>query len=121
MGSDSDSEGPTAASSVTSDGSKEVRTPPGPPCKTATVPKSLRGISGFLYAIGFMCGERITQCLSQLYYILEYNIETCTRYKLLPCYDPITTTGPDLRAAAANVEDESEQEDAGLWFSTCCH
>ena len=43
MGSDSDSEGPTAANSVTSDGSKEVRTPPGPSCKTATVPKSLRG------------------------------------------------------------------------------
>ena len=43
MGSDSDSEGPTAASSATSGGSKEVSTPPGPPCKTATVPKSLRG------------------------------------------------------------------------------
>ena len=61
-----------------------------------------------------MCGKGITQCYSQRCNISEYNIETCTRYKLLSCYDPITTTGPDLRAAAANVEDESEQEDAGL-------
>ncbi len=44
MGSDSDSEGTTAPSSVASDGSREPKTPPGPPCKTASVPKSLRGM-----------------------------------------------------------------------------
>ncbi len=44
----------------------------------------------------------------------DYNIEMCTRYKLLPCYDPLTLTGPDPRAIASNTEDESDQEETGL-------
>lgn len=136
VGSDSDSEGPTAPSSTTSDGSRDVRTPPGPPCKTATVPKSLRGtavdvlcvqILGkggqvsfenrskqiFLFRSVFFFFFTTCKLFVPSYALLaEYNVDVCARYKLLPCYDPMTTTGPDSRGAAAD-EDESEQEDAG--------
>ena len=43
LGSDSDSEGATTVSSGSADSGREVRTPPGPACKVASVPKSLRG------------------------------------------------------------------------------
>lgn len=43
LGSDSDSEGPASASPGTSESGRDVRTPPGPSCRTAGVPKSLKG------------------------------------------------------------------------------
>lgn len=43
LGSDSDSEGAATASTGSADSGREVRTPPGPACKVASVPKSLRG------------------------------------------------------------------------------
>lgn len=44
ISSDSDSEGPVAAvSATTSDAATTPRTPPGPPCRTSVIPKSLKG------------------------------------------------------------------------------
>ena len=44
FGSDSDSEGPVSVSTSTTDtASRDLKSPPWPSCKVATVPKSLRG------------------------------------------------------------------------------
>ncbi len=46
-----------------------------------------------------------------VYVIIEYSIEASSQYKLLPCYDNFTTTGPDTRTQQANQEDESDMEE----------
>jgi len=43
ISSDSDSEGPVMLSSATSEAATTPRTPPGPPCRTAALPRALKG------------------------------------------------------------------------------
>ena len=42
----------------------------------------------------------------------EYNSEASVNYKLLPCYENFTATGPDPRTQQAAQDDESDLEDA---------
>ena len=42
----------------------------------------------------------------------EYNTDTCLQYKLLPCYESLPTSGPDIKTQTSTQDDESDVDDA---------
>lgn len=122
MASDSDSEGAASTGTAASEGGSGslTRSPSGPPCRTATIPKSLRGgharnislcHSYSILPVASVCSVLICLCLYLFVYLSEYNGEACLQYKLLPCYESLPTSGPDLRTQVPSQEDESDVDD----------
>lgn len=68
--------------------------------------------SAFYNPVYFTCHERplLSDTHISLHFPIEYKMDYSSNYKLLPCYENFTQTGPEGVAGQANVDDESDDE-----------